>query len=86
MTIPGKNKDFAKDAKIVTRTYRGPDRRSKDQETADLEFSQRLRVDAKGNSVLDVRPRAPRRRDQDHTVDLIKCLDAAIADLEISED
>jgi len=67
---------FAQNAQIVTHRYRGPDRRRADNDYPDEEISCQIMSDTKGNPVLDVRTNVPRRRKDDRTIDLIKCLDA----------
>jgi hypothetical protein len=86
MTIPGKHKNFGKDANVITRRYRGPDRRKPDQSSDEPEVERTVRFDDKGNPVLDVRTNAPRRREDDKTVDLLKCLDGDIEGLALEED
>ena len=76
-------RQFAANAAIKTPSYRGPDRRlpSGHSETG---ISKEVTSDAKGNPVLDIRSTAPRRREDDDTLDLIKCLDESA--LSIQED
>jgi hypothetical protein len=79
------NKDFAAGAKVVSRTYRGPDRR--DPEQADSSKVERtVKFDAKGNPVLEVRTDVPRRRGDDDTIDLLKCLDADALNLQLEDE
>ena len=84
--LPGS--DFGSDQEIVTFRYRGPDRRerrsfnmgdllSPDEKLGDVTF------DAKGNPIWQLKVELPRRRKEDDTLDLIKCLDVdtlALAD------
>ena len=67
-----KSRRFPANPQIVTARYRGPDRR---QEQVDEYEKIQTGLDASGNSILEIRVRTPRRRRDDHTVDLIKCLD-----------
>jgi hypothetical protein len=69
---PLKN-DFAASAEIATRRYRGPDRRE-GQDKAPDDVAVEIRFDAKGNPVWEMRTTAPRRREDDDTFDLLKCL------------
>jgi chorismate-pyruvate lyase len=67
---------FAENPEVETFRYRGPDRRDKEtEEKLDDVLSRQIRFDAKGNPVLDVRTNVPRRREEDDTIDLLKCLD-----------
>lgn len=76
---------FAENSEIETFRYRGPDRRDDDtEEKLDELLSRQVRFDAKGNPVLDVRTNVPRRREEDDTIDLLKCLDNS--QLSIEED
>ncbi len=85
MSKSSKTKDFAADAPVVSRTYRGPDRRDPDQvENSTVERT--IKFDAKGNPVLEVRTDAPRRREDDNTIDLLKCLDADALKLEVEDE
>jgi len=85
MSKLSKTKDFAANAKVVSRTYRGPDRR--DPEQADTPKVERtVKFDAKGNPVLEVRTDVPRRRGDDNTIDLLKCLDADGLKLALEDD
>ena len=83
MAIFGKDKDFARNAEIVTLRYRGPNRRDDNQDDTLAEVAREVRQDDKGNPVLDMRTNASRRRKDDDTIDLLKCLDAE--DLEVEE-
>lgn len=59
-----------------TATSRTVDRRSKVAENEeDQEASSRVRFDAKGNPVFEIRTNTPRRRKDDDTIDLLKCLE-----------
>lgn len=65
---------FPRNPEVVTPRYRGPDRRTEGDAEAVLE--KRITHDAKGDPVLEVRITSPRRRQDDDTVDQLKCLDA----------
>ena len=80
-----KHSRWATDADVVTESYRGPDRRKQDENVDDDTISREIRYDDKGNPVLDVRTTAPRRRDGDDTIDLIKALDADSLDLKTED-
>jgi hypothetical protein len=69
----------------VTRTYRGPDRRDPNN-TDDSQVSRSIKFDEKGNPVLEVRTDVPRRREDDRTIDLLKCLDADSLGLALEDD
>jgi hypothetical protein len=85
MSKSSKPEDFAADAKVVSRTYRGPDRRDGDKvESSRVERT--VKFDAKGNPVLEVRTDVPRHREDDKTIDLLKCLDADALGLELEEE
>ena len=76
---------FAENSEVETFRYRGPDRRDNEtEEQLDDMLSRQIRFDAKGNPVLDVRTNVPRRREEDDTIDLLKCLDNS--QLSIEED
>jgi hypothetical protein len=70
---------------VVSRTYRGPDRRDPNN-TDDALVQRNIKFDAKGNPVLEVRTDAPRRREGDDTIDLLKCLDADELKLAVEDD
>lgn len=76
---------FAANAKVVSRTYRGPDRRSPDQDAAG-NVERTVKFDARGNPVLEVRTDVPRRREDDRTIDLLKCLNADELELTLEDD
>jgi hypothetical protein len=76
-------RQFAADAPIKTPSYRGPDRRMPSGHS-EVAISKEVTFDAKGNPVLDIRSTTPRRREDDDTLDLIKCLDEST--LSILED
>jgi hypothetical protein len=80
-----KTEDFAADAKVVSRTYRGPDRRDPDQ-VENSRVERTVKFDAKGNPVLEVRTDVPRRREDDNTIDLLKCLDADALKLQLEDE
>ena len=63
---------FAATAPVVTRRYRGPDRRLSHKNTEDVAVD--VRFDAKGNPVWEMRATGPRHRKDDDTLDLLKCL------------
>lgn len=73
-------------AQPETDEFPGQDRR--DHEAGqDEHVESRVRFDAKGNPVWEVRTDVPRRRKDDNTIDLLKCLDddsLALADDELS--
>jgi hypothetical protein len=87
-TSPLPGSDFGGDQEITTFRYRGPDRRegrsfelgdllSPDEKLGDVTF------DAKGNPIWQLKVELPRRRKDDNTLDLIKCLEVdtiALAD------
>jgi len=77
--------DFAKDAEVQSRTYRGPNRRDPNN-TDDSQVSRQIKFDAKGNPVLEVRVDVPRRREDDKTIDLLKCLDADGLNLQLEDE
>lgn len=85
MSKSQKTKDFAADAKVQSRTYRGPDRRDP-ANTDDSQVSRKITFDAKGNPVLEVRVDVPRRREDDNTIDLLKCLDADSLNLTLEDE
>jgi hypothetical protein len=78
--------DFATDQEIVTFRYRGPDRRGavsidikefmKGEKVGEVTF------DAKGNPIWQLKVDIPRRREDDDTIDLLKCLDVDSLSLE----
>lgn len=73
MTMSSDNdKQFANAAEMDD--FAGEDRRDHDAEQ-DEQIESRVRFDAKGNPVWEVRTDVPRRRKDDNTVDLLKCLD-----------
>ena len=85
MSKTPKSKDFAANAPVVSRTYRGPDRRDP-RNTDDSQVRRQIKFDAKGNPVLEVRVDVPRRREDDNTIDLLKCLDADSLNLELEDE
>jgi len=79
------DKSFAAGAEIETFRYRGPDRREGDANASTKpEVSREVRFNANGDPVLDVRTDVSRRRKDDDTVDLLKCLEDTA--LSIAED
>ena len=86
MSTAPKKRPFAENAPIVTSRYRGPDRRTADNDDPEDPVSRQVTFDAKGNPVLDVRINVPRRRKEDHTINLLECLDADKLELKIDED
>jgi hypothetical protein len=77
--------DFAKNAEVQSRTYRGPNRRDPNN-TDDSQVSRQIKFDDKGNPVLEVRVDVPRRREDDNTIDLLKCLDADGLKLQLEDE
>ncbi len=76
----GDRNNYADKKKVITRTYRGPDRR--EQEGADTEVDAEITRDAKGNPVLSLRAKTPRRREDDDTLDLLGALNVDSLELE----
>jgi len=71
------DKSFPRNPEIATFRYRGPNRRHQaDTEPAAEKPSGEVKFDAKGNPVWEIRIDVPRRRKEDDTVDLLKCLDS----------
>ena len=71
-----KDKPSSCDPKTATSRVRGPDRRSESgKQEEKLRTSSTVRFDEKGNPVLEMRAAAQRRRKDDDTIDLLKCLD-----------
>ncbi len=63
-------------SKIAPSGVRDPDRRIKSAKEDDQQqTSSGVRFDEKGNPVFEIRAEAPRRRKDDDTIDLLKCLD-----------
>ncbi len=85
MSKSPKTGDFAADAKEDSRTYGGPDRRDPDQKE-NSKVERTIKFDAKGNPVLEVRTDVPRRRGDDDTIDLLKCLDADALNLQLEDE
>ncbi len=85
MSKSPKTKDFAANTEVASRTYRGPDRRDPEQ-VENSRVERTIKFDAKGNPVLEVRTDVPRRRGDDDTIDLLKCLDADALNLEIEDE
>lgn len=71
-----------KTRKINTPRYSGPERRSRDQARDDAEIYQTVVSNPAGEVILDVRTNARRRREDDMTVNLLKCLDISELDIE----
>ena len=71
---------------INTPSYRGPERRSHDQAKDDAEVYQTVISNPAGDVILDVRTNARRRREDDMTVNLLKCLDISDLDIEDFDD
>lgn len=67
-----------------TAEYEGPERRRRPSDEVDIR--REIRFDAKGNPVWEVRVDTPRRRKDDDTFDLLKCLDADDLSLKLEED
>ena len=80
------NSRINKASMIITPTYRGPDRRRSDQSQDDVEVYQTVVASKVGEVILDVRTNARRRREDDMTVNLLKCLDISALSLEDSDD
>lgn len=81
----GTNSEFAANSEIETFRYRGPDRRGRSPEDqGEPEVATEVTFDAKGNPVLSIRTDAPRRRQGDDTLDLLKCLQDS--DLSLEDD
>lgn len=72
--------------RIITRTYRGPDRRedAPPDETSTDSIKSGVTFDGRGNAVWEWKVDAPRRRLDDPTIDFLKALD--IDTLEIAPD
>ena len=85
MSITGKHKNFAMHAEIKTRSYRGHDRRRKEQDPSELKVTRHVRFDDRGNPVMDLETNTPRRRRDDEAIDMIECLAGENPDLELSE-
>lgn len=69
------DKPSSSEPEVVTPTYSGPDRRKNDSDD-DQRLRKRVRFDDRGNPVWELRvDDVPRRRKDDSTVDLLKCLD-----------
>ena len=77
---------FSKNAEIITGSYRGPDRRDSDKDEDEAVISRRVSFDSKGNPILDIRTNALRRREDDMTINLLKCLDISELDFDDSDD
>jgi hypothetical protein len=86
MTRIGKDGHSPGSGYINTPGYRGPDRRSRDQTRDDVEVYQTVISNPAGEVILDVRTNARRRREDDMTVNLLKCLDIAELDIEDFDD
>ena len=71
-----RNKPFPANPQVVTTRYRGPDRRGRGpDEQLDEGASGEVTFDAKGNPVWQIRVDMPRRRKDDHTIDMLKRLE-----------
>ena len=69
-------KPFPSNPEIETFRYRGPNRRENSSlDPAEADLSAEVSFDSKGNPVLDIRTDASRRRTDDETLDLLKCLE-----------
>ena len=86
MTNLEKDAYLDKNGDINTRTYRGPDRRRQKATEDDVQIYQEVVSNAKGDLYLDVRTNARRRREDDMTVNLLKCLQIDELDLDDSFD
>lgn len=71
------------DAESAPEEYSGPERRKRPADAIDVR--REIRFDAKGNPVWEVRVESPRRRRDDETFDLLKCLDADELSLELED-
>jgi hypothetical protein len=60
---------------IATPTYRGADRRRRQRDESEDHFSGRVRFDPRGNPIWEARVDVIRRRRDDKTVNLLKCLE-----------
>ena len=71
-----KDKPSPCDPKIAASSGQASDRRRESAEQDEKQqLSSGVHFDAKGNPVLEIRAEAPRRRKDDDTIDLLKCLD-----------
>lgn len=64
--------------------YKGPERRRRPSD--EVEVRHEVRFDAKGNPVWEVRVDSPRRRKDDDTFNLLKCLDTEDLSLEVEDE
>ena len=80
-----KDKNSARGAGVAEDSYIGPNRRDPKGKD-DKKISREYKFDDKGNSVLEVRTDARRRRLDDDTIDLLECLDVDDVKLELEED
>ena len=70
-----KDKPSSRDPKTAIPRVRGPDRRSESAEQYEKEqTSSVVHFDEKGNPVFEIRTDVSRRRKDDDTIDLLKCL------------
>ena len=63
-----KNKPFPSNPKIVTPSYRGPDRRESNADESTVEVVNSVSFDVKGDPVLQLRVDLPRRREDDKPI------------------
>ena len=86
MTKEQEHARVGRSGEVITPSYRGPDRRSHDQAQEDAEIYQTVISNPAGDVILDVRTNARRRREDDMTVNLLKCLDIAELGIEDFDD
>ena len=86
MSTNPKNHKNTEDALAETGEQPTFDRRKAQQSVSDTGISRQIRFDDKGNTIMDVRVDAPRRRKEDNTIDLLECLDADSLGLKLEDD
>ena len=86
MTKIIKDTQITDDSNIRTSSYSGPNRRRRNQQQEDAEVYQTVISNPAGDVILDVRTNARRRREDDMTVNLLKCLDISGLDIEDFDD
>ena len=69
------DRPFPANPEITTFRYRGPDRRENEAPQEQEKAFGEVKFDSKGNPVWETRVDVPRRRKEDDTIDLLKCLD-----------
>jgi len=77
-----KNKPFPAKSNIITAGYRGPDRREPDADQDPGKPTGNVSFNETGNPVWQMRAEVPRRRQDDDTIDMLKCLDLDSLSLE----